>query len=127
MGINLEQEWLATLDNRTRHAHRVVDGQRVKVGEPFQVDGYDIESPGDPSAPGYLVYNCRCTLIAAVKGHTTEASDLSLRHDKNLGDMTYNEWKASRESVSQSITHQDEVAAIMKSIYNAEYKHYASL
>ena len=127
MGINLEQEWLATLDNRTRHAHRELDGQRVPVGKPFQVDGWDIEYPGDPSAPAYLVYNCRCTLIAAVKGYAKDASDLSIRNDKKLGNMTYDEWKASKESVSQSITHQDEVEQIMKKIYNAEYKQYAGL
>ena len=65
-GIKLKKEWLATLDNRTRHAHALLDGQQADPDKPFKVDGEEIMFPGDPSAPGYLVYNCRCTLVAAV-------------------------------------------------------------
>lgn len=46
MGIKMKREWLATMDNRTRHAHAVLDGQRVGVNEPFKVDGYEIMFPG---------------------------------------------------------------------------------
>ena len=59
MGIQLKQMWRATLDGKTRHAQRLLDGQMVDIGEKFKVDGYELEYPGDPSAPGYLVYNCR--------------------------------------------------------------------
>lgn len=41
--------WRATLDGRTRHAHRLLDGQMVDIGEKFKVDGYELEYPGDPS------------------------------------------------------------------------------
>lgn len=58
MGIKLKKRWLATLDNRTRHAHAMLDGQTVDVDKPFKVDGYELMYPGDSSAPGYLVYNC---------------------------------------------------------------------
>lgn len=57
-GVNLRQTWVATLDLRTRHEHRQLDGQTVDVGTPFTVDGEKIRYPGDPNAPGYLVYNC---------------------------------------------------------------------
>ena len=92
MGIELEREWLATLDNRTRHAHRILDGQRAKMDEPFRVDGYEIWYPGDTSAPGYLVYNCRCTLIAKVKD--VDMSD-ALRRDRwgLLPNMTFAQWE----------------------------------
>lgn len=66
MGIKLKKEWLATLDGRTRHTHAMLDGQTAETDKPFHVDGYEIMYPGDTSAPGYLVYNCRCTLIAAL-------------------------------------------------------------
>ena len=89
MGIELEQEWLATLDNRTRHEHRELDGQHVPVGEPFKVDGEEIRYPGDPSAPGYLVWNCRCTLVPKLKN--LDQSDAP--RDSKLGDMSYDEWK----------------------------------
>ena len=31
MGIKLQKRWLATLDNRTRHEHRKLDGQVMKI------------------------------------------------------------------------------------------------
>lgn len=95
MGIKLMQVWLSTLDNRTRHEHILLDGQKRKVGEPFEVDGEKIYFPGDPSAEPYLVYNCRCTLIGEVKGVDYKLSDVSQR-DNKLGDMTYQEWKDSK-------------------------------
>lgn len=70
MGIALKKEWLATLDARTRPAHRVADGQQVDVDEPFILDGYKLMFPGDKSAPAYLVYNCRCTMISPIDGVT---------------------------------------------------------
>lgn len=37
----------------------------------FKLDGYHLMYPGDSSAPGYLVYNCRCTTVAVVDGVDT--------------------------------------------------------
>lgn len=96
-GIKLKKRWLATLDNRTRHAHAMLDGQTVDVDKPFKVDGYDIMYPGDTSAPGYLVYNCRCTQIAEVDGEDTSsggrrAIDPETGKSVLVGDMTYAEW-----------------------------------
>lgn len=97
MGISLKKRWLATLDNRTRHAHAMLDGQTVDVDKPFKVDGYDIMYPGDTSAPGYLVYNCRCTQIAEVDGEDTSSGGRRARDPETgetvlVGDMTYAEW-----------------------------------
>lgn len=96
MGIPLKQQWVATLDGRTRHEHRILDGQTAPVGGKFEVEGYKIAYPGDPTAPGHLIYNCRCTLIAATEGFEKDLSDLSLRRSDKLGDMTYEEWKNSK-------------------------------
>lgn len=97
MGIKLKKRWLATLDNRTRHAHAMLDGQTVDVDNPFKVDGYEIMYPGDSSAPGYLVYNCRCTQIAEVDGEDTSsggrrAKDPETGESVLVEDMTYAEW-----------------------------------
>lgn len=97
MGIKLKKRWLATLDNRTRHAHAMLDGQTVDVDKPFKVDGYEIMYPGDTSAPGYLVYNCRCTQIAEVDGEDTNSGGRRARDPKTgksvlVEDMTYAEW-----------------------------------
>ena len=92
MGIELEQEWLATLDGRTRHEHRMLDGQSVPVGKPFKVDGHEIRYPGDPTAPAYLVYNCRCTVVANIKG---------IDNTKNVRQTTmqqsYEEWRDEKK------------------------------
>lgn len=95
MGIKILQQWLATLDSRTRHEHRQLDGQKRKVGEPFEVEGEKIFFPGDPTAEPSLVWNCRCTLIGEVEGVDYNLSDVSQR-DNKLGDMTYEEWKEEK-------------------------------
>lgn len=92
IGIEMEQEWLATLDGRTRHEHRLLDGQRVAVGEAFHVGGASIRYPGDPQAPGYLIYNCRCTLVSAVKG--IDQSDAP--RASKLNGMSYEDWKSKK-------------------------------
>lgn len=92
MGIQLKKQWLATLDGKTRHAHRMLDGQTVDVEESFQVDGYKLKWPGDPSAPGYLIYNCRCTMISVDKFHDQNAPRAS-----KLGEVSYEEWKNGHE------------------------------
>lgn len=97
MGIKLKKQWLATLDNRTRHAHAMLDGQTVDIDKPFKVDGYELMYPGDTSAPGYLVYNCRCTQIAEIDGEDTSsggrrAIDPQTGKSVLVGDMTYAEW-----------------------------------
>lgn len=95
MGIGMEQEWLATLDDRTRHEHRYLDGQHVPAGEPFTVDGYELRFPGDPAGPGYLIWNCRCTLVPRLK--SLDQSEAP--RDSKLGDMTYDEWKGELTTV----------------------------
>lgn len=97
MGIKLKKRWLATLDKRTRHAHAMLDGQIVDVDKPFKVDGYELMYPGDSSAPGYLVYNCRCTQIAEVDGEDTSSGGRRAINPETgesvlVGDMTYAEW-----------------------------------
>ena len=107
MGIKLKKRWLATLDNRTRHAHAMLDGQTVDIDKPFKVDGYELMYPGDSSAPGYLVYNCRCTQIAEVDGEDTgsggrRAIDPETGESVLVEDMTYAEW-AGRKKQSVSV------------------------
>lgn len=95
MGVKLKKRWLATLDNRTRHAHKLLDGQVRPNEKPFVVEGQEIMYPGDPSAAAALVYNCRCTLVAEVEG--VDTSD-SLRRDRwgLLPNMTFAQWENTK-------------------------------
>lgn len=102
MGIKLKKQWMATLDNRTRHAHAMLDGQTVDVDKPFKVDGYEIMYPGDSSAPGYLVYNCRCTQVSVLDDVDTSggmrwARDPVTGESVLVKDMTYTEWAGWKE------------------------------
>lgn len=106
MGIKLKKQWLATLDNRTRHAHAMLDGQTVGIDKPFKVDGYDIMFPGDTSAPGYLVYNCRCTTTAVVDGVDTSSAQRRARNagtgrNEVISNMTYAEWAGWKKETKQ--------------------------
>lgn len=104
MGIKLKKQWLATLDNRTRHAHAMLDGQTVDVDKPFKVDGYELMYPGDSSAPGYLVYNCRCTTIAVLFDEPKPRHELRRAYDEKTGKnilipaMTYAQWFSWKET-----------------------------
>lgn len=93
-GVDLTIEWQATLDDRTRHTHRLLDGQRRKVDEPFEVDGQKILYAGDPYAPQGLIWNCRCTMLAWVKGFE---SNIFLKAQTHPDNMTYAEWKFAKQ------------------------------
>lgn len=122
MGIKTRKQWLATLDMRTRHEHRVLDGMMADYDKPFQVDGLKIRYPGDPEAAPQLVYNCRCTLIAAVEGYESDLSDISERYNANLGGMSYDEWKAQKKSESKDILSQDKTRDAIRAKYIREYR-----
>lgn len=67
-GIILEKQWLASGGKRTRDWHSDLDGKTRPIDKPFHNDYGDIMYPGDPGAHPANVYNCRCTLVANVKG-----------------------------------------------------------
>ena len=94
LGIKVQQEWLATMDGRTRSSHRQLDGEKVEVGEKFS---NGCRYPGDPEAPYAETCNCRCTLIAAVDG--VDYSD-GKRWSRLPEGMTYEEWKAGKPAVT---------------------------
>lgn len=90
IGINLEQEWLATLDGRTRESHRWMDGERAAVDTEFS---NGCRYPGDPAGPPEEIYNCRCTLIPAIE----DINQSDAERNSKLGDMDYDEWKWGKE------------------------------
>ena len=67
-GVIMRKLWIATTDSRTRDWHRDLDGKEADIDEPFQNDFGDIMFPGDPTADGANVYNCRCALGYRVVG-----------------------------------------------------------
>ena len=99
-GVEIEKEWVATLDFKTRDAHRELDGQRVPVDKPFEVDGEEIMFPRDPSAPAYLRCNCRCAMRRVRHDWSMGERRENIRHYNEDGTwykpivpgMTYSQW-----------------------------------
>lgn len=117
MGLPVKQQWMATLDGRTRTEHRHLDGQVAEVGEYFEANGYKIKYPGDPSAHPLMIYNCRCTLVAYFDKY---GKDLE-RNTSKLDGMTYEEWKGQKEEETTKITTQETKIAVNKNGYEIIY------
>lgn len=103
MGIKLKKEWLATLDARTRHSHAMLDGEQVAQDKKFS---NGCRFPGDPQGPPWEIYNCRCTLIAAVEGVDTSsaqrrARNADTRQIEVISNMTYAEWAGWKKDTKQ--------------------------
>ena len=107
MGIYFKVVWIATLDNRTRHEHRQLDGQMQEVDTPFEVDGQQIMYPADLGGTNYkvppeLIYNCRCTIGAAIPGTKLYEQGLQgVDRFSRLKDMSYEEWKGEHKKEPQ--------------------------
>jgi SPP1 gp7 family putative phage head morphogenesis protein len=56
----VEKEWLSIVDNRIRHSHRNVDGERRSVDGVFS---NGLRFPGDPNGSPENTINCRCRLV----------------------------------------------------------------
>ena len=110
MGISLKKVWMATLDGRTRHTHRQLDGQTQPLDKPFTVDGDKIDFPGDPNALPALVYNCRCTMMTQIEGFEIDMATTSPK----LGEMSYEEWKyGKRENWESELTNAEKSGIIL--------------
>ena len=101
LGIELEKEWLATIDNKTRDSHIDLDGTHVPMDEPF---ANGLMYPGDPSGDQAEVYNCRCTMIPRrVHGNYDEEQELEdrFKREEDLEGMSYEEWKEAHAEREQ--------------------------
>lgn len=104
MGIKLKKEWLATLDARTRHSHAMLDGEQVAQDKKFS---NGCRFPGDPQGPPWEIYNCRCTLIAALDGIDTSPAQRRARNADTgetevISNMTYAEWAGWKQVASKA-------------------------
>ena len=63
-GLVKEKEWVSADDPRTREAHQNIDN--VPMGQPFIVDGEELDYPGDPRGSAGNIINCRCQVVFVV-------------------------------------------------------------
>ena len=78
---NPQKVWLATDDARTRPSHRTAEGQRVALAQPFEVGGFPLQFPGDPTGPPQETIACRCSFLHVVGGETLDWTDRQFRQD----------------------------------------------
>lgn len=113
MGFDIKKQWISTLDSRTRHEHRLLMGQTVDLGQPFTVNGYELEYPCDPNASfrdmlgsdmavsvieaaPEMIYNCRCVIVGILAGYEKTIEDFDYQTNPKLGGMTLDEWKEAK-------------------------------
>lgn len=65
-GADVDKQWDATLDGKTRDTHRQLDGQIREVDEYYEVDGKKAMNPGDFGRPEEDC-NCRCASLTRAK------------------------------------------------------------
>lgn len=95
LGINLRKQWMATLDERTRTSHQYMDGEAVPVDKKFS---NKLKYPGDPDGKPAEVYNCRCTLVAALEDFPSDKFQrLDNIEKKPINNVTFLEWAKSKQ------------------------------
>lgn len=95
MGADVVKQWDATLDGKTRPAHRKVDGEIREVDELFS-NGLDF--PGDPDGGAAEVVNCRCALLQrarwALDDGFTKMNNFTKQLETFDSPQKYDEFKA---------------------------------
>lgn len=93
IGIEVQKRWNSTLDYRTRETHRLLDQETADLDEPFKVQGYEIQYPGDPNAAPEMVYHCRCKVTGALVKYPRQNAHRRDNTTKEVtSDLTYTEW-----------------------------------
>ena len=96
IGIKTRKMWVATLDNRTRDSHAMLDGEIQDIDVPFS-NGLMFPCDMDATDPAEI-YNCRCTMISVIDDSGVSANPEEVTRASNMGDMSYEDWKKEHES-----------------------------
>lgn len=94
-GVDIQKQWMSTLDQKTRDTHQSLDGQTVDIEDEF-------ESESGNKAKGPKLFgvasedvNCRCTTLTIVNGISPK-----LRRDNETGEVikyqNYEEWAKAK-------------------------------
>ena len=84
---DLQKEWIAATDERTRTTHREANGKVVNQKDTFNVGGSQMLYPGDPRGPAKEVINCRCSVASFPKEDAQATGEISdIGFGVSLGD-----------------------------------------
>jgi SPP1 gp7 family putative phage head morphogenesis protein len=109
-GIELDSVWIATLDNRTRHSHRLLHGEikDLKTGKYSNGCRY----PADPQGKPEEVYNCRCSQRSNVRGFPIDIP----RWSPKMEGMTFEEWLGVKEEGQKASILAPDTEGVMKGV-----------
>lgn len=118
MGIEIEKEWIATEDSRTRESHAEMDGVRIKYNSTFP---NGLEYPGDPNGAPEEVYNCRCTVRAIIPKYNGDQRESHIEGHEGLHTKeSYKEWvdrkREEKMENSKPYTHADATERAMAAV-----------
>lgn len=95
-GVEIQKQWSAALDKRTRSDHAQLDGTTIPIDDYFKVSGYKALQPhmfGEASED----CNCRCRTISVIKGYEPK-----LRRDNETHEVgayqNYQEWEENKRN-----------------------------
>lgn len=103
-GLQMYKRWYATKDTRTRHSHRHLDGQSLRLHEVFHSSGCTAQAPklfkdDDAKAMAKENINCRCKLL-----YYMDEEDLPTvmrtKEDGVIPFTTYREWEKEKRKGS---------------------------
>ena len=139
MGADVDKQWDATLDGRTRDSHAQVDGEVREIDKRFS---NGLMYPGDPGGIAAEVINCRCALLQrakwALKDGFTKANGFSGQLESFDSPEDYNQFKKgffSKENKNymgyveqmQEKYSTGDFATVLDQMTEREYKHYSKL
>jgi hypothetical protein len=104
IGVKVQKQWRATLDNRTRDSHRLLDSETIDLDDTFD---NGLKYPREPGGALSEICNCRCRLryVTPYTKYETRSArqgevrgsykkDSSFRGTKSIEieNMSYAEW-----------------------------------
>ena len=100
MGIPIDEVWSATLDERTRDTHLLLDGTKKDENGVFGADILNIplRYPADPLGEPSEIYNCRCRTNVVLQG-IDHSQDEEL-YAQFMSEQAPKEWEKLQESKS---------------------------
>ena len=95
-GADIVKQWDSTFDGKTRHEHRLLDGQIKEIDEPFiDSQGREAQAPHKFGVASMDV-NCRCIVVERARW-AVEGEEMPNKVDNVTGDLVeaknYREWK----------------------------------
>ena len=109
IGVKVKKQWRATLDNRTRDSHRLIDGETIDLDDTFD---NGLKYPREPGGALSEICNCRCRLryvtpytkyetrsarLGEVRGSYKKDSSFRGTKSIEIENMSYAEWMEWRK------------------------------